>query len=162
MMKYKRQRRQDMDALFCYADMQVWATATAACLEESVSPQVDGPFFASILRTLVDELRRSFTEHAQSFLLWNLVCTFAGEHAQKHPQCQKRLAVSLQQIRTLFGDSPSFHGLLEEILCDDYSQARAIASEETGQAIKTFPAQCPWDVEYCLFSQHDGVGETDV
>jgi hypothetical protein len=53
-------------------------------------------------------------------------------------------------LRRLGDDSPSLfarrHALLEIV----YPDAREQASGETGLALETFPAICPWDVDTIL------------
>jgi hypothetical protein len=57
-----------------------------------------------------------------------------------------------QRLRILksFKDSPSLKNYLEKIFAEIYSDARALAADETGLNIDTFPKDCPFKIEFVL------------
>jgi hypothetical protein len=57
-----------------------------------------------------------------------------------------------QRLRILksFKDSPSLKNYFQNIFSEIYSDARALAADETGLNIDTFPEDCPFDIELVL------------
>lgn len=57
-----------------------------------------------------------------------------------------------QRLRILksFKDSPSLKNYFQSIFSETYSDARALAADETGLPIETFPKDCPFNIELVL------------
>jgi hypothetical protein len=57
-----------------------------------------------------------------------------------------------QRLRILksFKDSPSLKNYFQNIFSEIYSDARALAADETGLNIDTFPKDCPFNIELVL------------
>lgn len=54
------------------------------------------------------------------------------------------------QILKSFKDSPSLKNYFQTIFVETYSDARALAADETGLDITTFPQDCPFSIELVL------------
>ena len=57
-----------------------------------------------------------------------------------------------QRLRILksFKDSPSLKNYFQNIFSETYSDARALAADETGLTVDKFPKDCPFNIELVL------------
>lgn len=55
-----------------------------------------------------------------------------------------------QRIQDAITDSPSLKNYYIEVFEESYATARAIATDETGLALNTFPTKCPYSTEQVL------------
>jgi hypothetical protein len=63
---------------------------------------------------------------------------------------QDTLVEHRDRIERLCTRMPSLRRQLPEMLAEEYPRARRRASLQTGLALATFPAQCPWELEQVL------------
>ncbi|MBL8671759.1 MAG: DUF29 domain-containing protein [Alphaproteobacteria bacterium] len=100
----------------------------------------------------IDAMGKSQRRELQSRLLQLLLHMLKVRHQPERDGSSWRGSIAVQraEIRKLPVQNPSLRRCLPDDLGDAYADARDAAAAETGLAIGTFPAACPWPIDEVL------------
>jgi len=144
-------------------DFVRWVETTVAQLRDRNYSRVD---WANLIEEIEDMSRRerkSLKSNLIVILLHLLKWQYEPEYRSgSWLRCTLRALFALRRvhqgsirehrrhIQDDLKDSPSLRPYLQEIFAECYENARALAADETGLALSTFPADCHYTSEQCL------------
>jgi Domain of unknown function DUF29 len=127
-------------------DLARWGHETAALLRAGRWRAIDLKALAEELDSLGTADAHRLWEQLRELLGWFLAWNYAPAQRMQHPHWYVRVVHARTAILAILTTSPSLRPVLTADLASCYTYARTVASEETGLALETFPATCPWTV----------------
>ncbi|MEZ4864398.1 MAG: DUF29 domain-containing protein [Caldilineaceae bacterium] len=132
-------------------DFYAWTQQQAQLLRDHAFTQLDIENLIEEIESMGRSERRQLSNRLELLLMhllkWHYQPALRGRSWELTIQEQRR------RIAKLLRTNPSLQLLLHEILPDAYEDAAFSAMRETGLALETFPATCPYTVELVLDPQ---------
>lgn len=133
-------------------DLARWGTATAALLRAGRLSEVDLEAVAEELDSLGRGDAHRLWGHLRELCVWFMAWNYAVDQRLAHPHWYVRTVSERTDIRALLWTSPSLRPTLTADLAEAWAHGRAVASEETGLPLETFPETCPWTAAQVMHS----------
>lgn len=133
-------------------DFYAWARQQAQLLRTEELEKLDLPNLIEELEAMSLRERRELTSRLIVLLMHLLKWQYQPTpHGRTQPRSWlNTITAQRQKLELLLEDSPSLCREVVERLTYAYPRARLQASRETGLALATFPANCPYTAEQVL------------
>lgn len=133
-------------------DFNQWIEETAKTLKE-------GNFHALDLENLIEEIESMGSNNKREIKSRLIVLLMHLLKYRYQPEKQTKSWIATintqrTEIELVLEESPSLKGFLPAQILDCYKKARKNAAKETGLAITTFPAECPFTQAQILDSDY--------
>lgn len=129
-------------------DFYGWTQQQAQLLRDHAFTQLDIEHLIEEIEGMGRSERRQLANRLELLLMhllkWHYQPALRGRSWELTIQEQRR------RIAKLMRENPSLQPLLDEIFTDTYEDAAFSAMRETGLALETFPAECPYTVMQVL------------
>jgi hypothetical protein len=129
-------------------DFLQWIETTAQQLRAQNYAQIDWENLIEEIESMGRRERKSLKSNLIILLLHLLKWQYQPD--MRSGSWKGSIREHRRRIREDLADSPSLKPYLLEVLDAAYEEARALASDETGLAIETFPADCLYSIEQIL------------
>jgi hypothetical protein len=132
-------------------DFYAWIAETVSLLRQQRFTEIDVAHLAEELEDMGKRERRELGSHIRNVIIHSL--KWQHQANKRTPSWRQTIRNGRLEIRELLDDSPSLANLVEPIVEDLYSAARADAIDETELAEDSFPVQCPFTAEEIMDPQ---------
>jgi hypothetical protein len=129
-------------------DFYAWTLTTAELLRQRRFAEIDIVHLAEEVEDMGKRERRALESHIRNVTLHLLKWRY--QPGKRGVSWRQSIRNGRIEIQKLLRDSPSLASQMPQMLEAEYPAARADASDETGLAEGTFPAQCPFTVAEVL------------
>jgi hypothetical protein len=129
-------------------DFYLWTETMAEVLRSGNLAELDVENLAEEVESLGRRDRREL--QSRLVVLLHHLLKWQFQPSMQSGSWRGTLAEQRLRIRRLLKDSPSLRSVLDGSIDECYADAKVQASEETGLAIDTFPADCPYPIESIL------------
>ncbi len=129
-------------------DFYAWANEQAALLRSGDLSAADIANIAEEIESMGRGEKRELVSRLKILLLYRLKWEFQPSF-QGHSW---RLSIGNARVEIVdhLADNPSLRATLPETMARAYRLARGEAARETGLALKSFPAECPWSFDQAM------------
>ena len=131
-------------------DFYAWSQEQAALLEAQRFADLDIANLVEEIAALGRSERHAVGSHLTILLLHLLTWHYQPERRQTGHSWRASITHARDEIAAFLEDSPSLQRQVPDLVARRYAAARRQACDETGLAIATFPAQCPWRIDQLL------------
>lgn len=133
------------------SDFYDWTRRQAALLRARRFAELDTEHLAEEIESMGRSERNQLTRRLELLLVQLLKWQY--QPALRGRSWELTIAEQRRRIARLLRNDPSLEPLLPALLADAYEDARYAAMQETGLALTSFPAACPYSVERSLDPQ---------
>jgi hypothetical protein len=126
-------------------DYAGWAEDTAKAIEEGRWDEIDRGALVEEVESLAGRDRREIKSRLQVLLMHLLKMKYRPDKETRG--WRNTVLLQREEIHTVLAESPSLQPLMAELLARAYPVARAMASNETGLPLETFPPSCEWSLK---------------
>ena len=126
-------------------DFYAWANEQAALLRAGRLDQADIENIAEEIESMGRSEKRELISRLAVLLMHLLKWQF--QTGMRSTSWRLTIEVQRRALVRHLADNPSLKSKLPDAISDAYQDARLEAARETGLALKTFPAACPWTFE---------------
>jgi hypothetical protein len=118
-------------------DFALWLEGQAAALREGRLRDLDALNLAQELAALGNSERREIRSRLKQIATHLLKLQYQPDPAA--PSCRSVIGAQVSEMEDVFEDSPSLRRELPAFIAKAYHRARALASDDTGLPLATFP-----------------------
>jgi Domain of unknown function DUF29 len=129
-------------------DFYAWSNEQAALLRSGNLAAADIAHIAEEIETLGRSEKRELVSRLIVLLLHRLKWEFQPDRRSR--SWELSIANARDAITEHLGDNPSLKAKLSDALTTAYRYARREAAIETGLALDSFPADCPWTFDQAM------------
>ena len=129
-------------------DYHAWLLEQAARLRARRFEQIDCEMLAEELEDMGRSERRAVESHLKNLLIHLL--KWAKQKQRRSGSWRDSIDNARDALADLLQDSPSLRPQLPAFIKRQYPRARRSAANQTGLAVVTFPATCPFRLEDIL------------
>jgi hypothetical protein len=129
-------------------DLYLWGQEHIKLLKQGRLSELDIEHLIEEIEDMGSSQRHAIQSHLKNLIMHLLKWQFQSgiqSHSWKTTILNARLEIS-----DLINESPSLRSTPANFLQKAYSNARELASSETGLNLKTFPSECPYSIEEIL------------
>jgi len=132
-------------------DFYAWTQEQAALLRTEELEQLDLPNLIEEIEAMGASQRKAVKSRLLVLLMHLLKWQYQPGHKGRRPnRWRSSIRAQRNEIEIELSDSPSLRREVPDFIAYVYPRARKGAAEETGLALATFPADCPWTLEEIL------------
>jgi hypothetical protein len=124
-------------------DFFAWTMAQAAALRHNRPEGVDWENAAEELESMGKRDRRELESRLRGLLMHLMKWVWQPE--KRGASWEATIVEQRKEILKIFIQSPSLKGHAEQVLTEEWRDARRLASIETGLPLSEFLDACPWD-----------------
>ncbi|NEQ96774.1 MAG: DUF29 domain-containing protein [Cyanothece sp. SIO2G6] len=129
-------------------DLVAWANHTAQLLRQQRWADVDWEHLIAEVEDLGKSERSAIASQLERVLLHLLKWEYQLQ--RRSDSWLDSITDGRSQIQRKIEDSPSLKSYPSQVLAKEYQRARRQAAKQTGLAIATFPADCPYPLDQLL------------
>lgn len=132
------------------SDFYGWTQEQADLLRAGRIAELDIPNLLEEIESMGGSERRELENRLE--ILFIHLLKWQHQPARRGNSWRLTINEQRRRIARRLNRSPSLKNQLDDILADAYDESRYGAERETGLALDTFPAACPWRFEQALSS----------
>jgi Domain of unknown function DUF29 len=129
-------------------DLYLWSQENAKLLKQKLFNEIDIEHLIEEIEDMGKSEKRNIFSHLKNLIMHLLKWEYQSDIQSNSWRYSIRNA--RLDIARLIKESPSLKNTPKNELLDAYSQARELASDETGLNIETFPEECQYTIEDIL------------
>jgi Domain of unknown function DUF29 len=129
-------------------DLYLWGQEHIKLLKQGRLNELDIEHLIEEIEDMGSSQRHAIQSHLKNLIMHLLKWQFQS-NIQSHSWKTSILNARIE-IFDLIDESPSLRNAPANCLEKAYSNARELASSETGLSLKTFPSECPYTIEEIL------------
>jgi hypothetical protein len=126
-------------------DFNLWVEAQLQALRDKRYDALDLPNLLEEIADLSKRQKQALRSHLKVLFIHLLKWQY--QPSQRSNSWRASMQNARIEITDILQDSPSLRNYLPEVLEPCYLNARALAADETGLSIDTFPECCPYTLE---------------
>jgi hypothetical protein len=136
-------------------DFYAWLQGQAAILREWRPPQLDWENLAEEIESMGRRERNQLVNRLRVLLAHLLKWHYQPE--RRGPSWESTIAEQRVRVRRLLAQNPSLKPFLPEGFTEAYELGRLLASAETNLPASVFPTEPPFDLDYALMGDLEGL-----
>lgn len=129
-------------------DFYSWIYHNIALLKQGKGTDIDAEILIDELESMAKRDKRELTSRLMILIAHLLKWQFQPD--KRSGSWRSSIREQRIQIHEQLEESPSLKNNLDDSVIKSYSKALALATDETGLSIKTFPKNCPYMLEQLL------------